>query len=77
MLFRSETFPITFQTGMLSNALPKLENLKNVHCAMRWKDMYAFLRILEGVSHRLSGLSLVSVRRFRTRALNYRFGRSS
>ena len=72
-----ETFPITFQTGMLSNALPKLENLKNVHCAMRWKDMYAFLRILEGVSHRLSGLSLVSVRRFRTRALNYRFGRSS
>ena len=72
-----EPAPITFQMGMLGNALPKLVNLKNVHCAMRWKDMYAFLRILEGVSHRLSGLSLVSVRRFRTRALNYRFGRSS
>ncbi|PIL25681.1 hypothetical protein GSI_11431 [Ganoderma sinense ZZ0214-1] len=54
-----ETFPITFQTGMLSNALPKLTNLKHVHCAMRWKDMYSFLRILESISHRLTGLSLM------------------
>ncbi|OSD00733.1 hypothetical protein PYCCODRAFT_1469171 [Trametes coccinea BRFM310] len=54
-----ETFPITFQTGMLSNALPKLTNLKNVHCAMRWKDMYSILRILETISHRLTGLSLM------------------
>ncbi|TBU54938.1 hypothetical protein BD310DRAFT_969499 [Dichomitus squalens] len=54
-----ETFPITFQTGMLSNALPKLTNLKYVHCAMRWKDMFAFLRVLETVSHRLTGLSLM------------------
>ncbi|KAI0743067.1 hypothetical protein C8Q80DRAFT_1108088 [Daedaleopsis nitida] len=54
-----ETFPITFQTGMLSNALPKLTNLKNVHCAMRWKDMFSFLRILEAISHRLTGLSLM------------------
>ena len=56
-----ETFPITFQTGMLSNALPKLTNLKYVHCAMRWKDMYSFLRVLETVSHRLTGLSLMYV----------------
>ncbi|OBZ74801.1 hypothetical protein A0H81_05645 [Grifola frondosa] len=54
-----EAFPITFQTGMLSNALPKMTNLKNVHCSMRWKDMYAFLRILETLNHRLSGLSLM------------------
>ncbi|KAI0712715.1 hypothetical protein C8T65DRAFT_646692 [Cerioporus squamosus] len=54
-----ETFPITFHTGMLSNALPKLTNLRNVHCAMRWKDMFTFLRILETISHRLTGLSLM------------------
>ncbi|KAI8996252.1 hypothetical protein BD414DRAFT_512690 [Trametes punicea] len=54
-----ETFPITFQTGMLSNALPKLTNLKHVHCAMRWKDMYSILRILETIIHRLTGLSLM------------------
>lgn len=56
-----ETFPITFHTGMLSNALPKLTNLRNVHCAMRWKDMLSFLRILETISHRLTGLSLLYV----------------
>ncbi|RPD68399.1 hypothetical protein L226DRAFT_617558 [Lentinus tigrinus ALCF2SS1-7] len=54
-----ETFPITFHTGMLSNALPKLTNLRNVHCAMRWKDMLSFLRILETISHRMTGLSLM------------------
>ncbi|OJT09742.1 hypothetical protein TRAPUB_13773 [Trametes pubescens] len=54
-----ETFPITFQTGMLSNALPKLTNLRNVHCSMRWKDMYSVLRVLETISHRLTGLSLM------------------
>ncbi len=56
-----ETFPITFHTGMLSNALPKLTNLRNVHCAMRWKDMLTFLRILETISHRMTGLSLMYV----------------
>ncbi|KAI0633147.1 hypothetical protein C8Q77DRAFT_1218476 [Trametes polyzona] len=56
-----ETFPITFQTGMLSNALPKLTNLRNVHCSMRWKDMYSVLRVLETISHRLTGLSLMYV----------------
>ncbi|KAI0369545.1 hypothetical protein BV20DRAFT_1053138 [Pilatotrama ljubarskyi] len=54
-----ETFPITFQTGMLANALPKLTNLRNVHCSMRWKDMYSILRVLETISHRLTGLSLI------------------
>lgn len=46
---------------MLANALPKLANLKNVHCSMRWKDIYAFMRILEGIHHRLYGISLMCV----------------
>ncbi|EMD35159.1 hypothetical protein CERSUDRAFT_85863 [Gelatoporia subvermispora B] len=54
-----DAFPMTFQTGMLANALPKLKNLKNVHCSMRWKDMHSFLKILESVNHRLNGLSLM------------------
>ncbi|KAI0820145.1 hypothetical protein BC628DRAFT_932767 [Trametes gibbosa] len=54
-----ETFPITFHTGMLANALPKLTSLRNVHCSMRWKDMYSILRVLETISHRLTGLSLM------------------
>lgn len=48
---------------MLANALPKMTNLKNVHCSMRWKDIYAFMRILEGTHHRLMGLSLMYVPR--------------
>ncbi|KAH9917354.1 hypothetical protein B0H21DRAFT_824468 [Amylocystis lapponica] len=51
--------PMSFQTGMLANALPKLINLKNVHCSMRWRDMVSFLRTLEGVNVRLRGLSLI------------------
>ncbi|KAK7684386.1 hypothetical protein QCA50_012333 [Cerrena zonata] len=54
-----DVVPMTFQTGMLANALPKLTNLQNVHCSMRWKDMYSFLRILETINHRLFGLSLM------------------
>ncbi|KIP12194.1 hypothetical protein PHLGIDRAFT_124352 [Phlebiopsis gigantea 11061_1 CR5-6] len=54
-----DTHPMAFQTGMLANALPKMTNLKNVHCSMRWKDIYAFMRILEGTHHRLMGLSLM------------------
>jgi len=50
--------PMSFQTGMLANALPKMKNLKNVHCAMRWKDIVTFLKVLESVHYRLSGLSL-------------------
>lgn len=46
---------------MLANALPKMTNLKNVHCSMRWKDIYAFMRILESIHHRLLGLSLMYV----------------
>lgn len=46
---------------MLANALPKLNSLKNVHCAMRWKDMLSFLRVLESANHKLSGLSLMFV----------------
>ncbi|CCM02058.1 uncharacterized protein FIBRA_04134 [Fibroporia radiculosa] len=49
---------MTFQTGMLANALPKLHSLKNVHCSMRWREMHSFLRILESTNHRLRGLSL-------------------
>ncbi|KAI0791127.1 hypothetical protein C8Q75DRAFT_716245 [Abortiporus biennis] len=51
--------PMTFQTGMLSNALPRMNNLKHVHCSMRWKDMLSFLRVLETINHRLLGLSLM------------------
>lgn len=50
--------PMAFQTGMLANALPKLNSLKNVHCSMRWRDMISFMRILENANHRLRGLSL-------------------
>ncbi|EPS99979.1 hypothetical protein FOMPIDRAFT_1123433 [Fomitopsis schrenkii] len=51
--------PMTFQTGMLANALPKMVNLKNVHCSMRLREMLAFLRILESANHRLRGMSLM------------------
>lgn len=68
-----ESGSLSFQMGMLSNALPKLENLKNVHCAMRWKDMYTVLRILETISHRLTGLSLAYVV-FTRISLIYKFG---
>lgn len=46
---------------MLANALPKLHNLRNVHCGMRWKDIFSFLRILEAIHHRLDGISLMCV----------------
>ncbi|TFY63633.1 hypothetical protein EVJ58_g3131, partial [Rhodofomes roseus] len=51
--------PMTFQTGMLANALPKLVNLRNVHCSMRLREMLSFLRILESANHRLRGMSLM------------------
>ncbi|KAI0683290.1 hypothetical protein BC835DRAFT_1395904 [Cytidiella melzeri] len=54
-----DIFPMTFQTGILANALPKLTNLRNIHCSMRWKDISSFLRIIESVHHRLYGLSIV------------------
>lgn len=54
-----DTFPMTFQTGMLANALPKMTNLRNIHCSMRWKDTFAFLRVLEGMHQRVFGLSLM------------------
>ena len=53
--------PLNALAGMLANALPKMTNLKNVHCSMRWKDIYAFMRILESIHHRLLGLSLMYV----------------
>ncbi|KAH9834599.1 uncharacterized protein C8Q71DRAFT_797831 [Rhodofomes roseus] len=53
--------PMTFQTGMLANALPKLVNLRNVHCSMRLREMLSFLRILESANHRLRGMSLMWV----------------
>ena len=46
---------------MLANALPKMTNLRNVHCSMRWKDIHAFMKILESIHHRLYGLSLMCV----------------
>ena len=44
--------------GMLANAIPKLTNLRNIHCSMRWKDIHAFMKIIEGLHNRLLGLSL-------------------
>ncbi|GJE98678.1 hypothetical protein PsYK624_149130 [Phanerochaete sordida] len=54
-----ETFPMTFQTGMLANALPKMTSLRNIHCSMRWKDIFAFMRVLESAHQRVFGLSLL------------------
>ncbi|KAI0087530.1 hypothetical protein BDY19DRAFT_1042317 [Irpex rosettiformis] len=54
-----DIFPMTFQTGILANALPKLTNLRNLHCGMRWKDIASFLRIIESCHQRLYGLSVV------------------
>ncbi|KIM35498.1 hypothetical protein M413DRAFT_449710, partial [Hebeloma cylindrosporum] len=49
-----------FQTGMLTNALPKLINLRNVHISAMSEGMVPVLRILQTTSPRLRGLSLKS-----------------
>lgn len=49
-----------FQLGMISNALPKLSNLRRVHITMRWKDLQQILKMLHVNCPRLSGLSIES-----------------
>ena len=44
--------------GMLTNALPKLINLRNVHISAMSEGMVPVLRILQCTSPRLRGLSL-------------------
>ena len=51
----------TALAGMLANALPKMSNLRNIHCSMRWKDIFAFMRVLESAHQRVFGLSLLCV----------------
>ncbi|KAF9529942.1 hypothetical protein CPB83DRAFT_851864 [Crepidotus variabilis] len=51
---------LAFQTGMLTNAMPKLINLKNVHISASSEAIVPVLRILQNTSPRLSGLSLRS-----------------
>lgn len=51
---------LAFQTGMLTNALPKLVNLRNVHISSGAEGLPPVLRILQSTNPRLRGLSLQS-----------------
>ncbi|KAG5638689.1 hypothetical protein H0H81_010914 [Sphagnurus paluster] len=51
---------MAFQTGMLTNALPKLANLRNVHISAGVDGILPVLRVLQTCSPRLRGLSLHS-----------------
>ncbi|KAJ7512815.1 hypothetical protein B0H11DRAFT_1947511 [Mycena galericulata] len=50
---------MAFQIGMLSNALPKLVNLRNVYISALSENTIPLLRLLQLSSVRLRGLSLV------------------
>ena len=43
---------------MISNALPKMTNLRRVHITMRWKDLQQILKMLHLHCPKLSGLSI-------------------
>jgi hypothetical protein len=45
---------------MISNALPKMTNLRRVHITMRWKDLQRILKMLHIDCPKLSGLSIES-----------------
>ncbi|ESK81634.1 hypothetical protein Moror_3255 [Moniliophthora roreri MCA 2997] len=49
---------IGFQIGVLSNALPKLINLQNVHITAPVEGALSLIRILEFTHHKLRGFSL-------------------
>ncbi|TEB33996.1 hypothetical protein FA13DRAFT_1754030 [Coprinellus micaceus] len=51
---------MAFQTGMLTNVLPKLVNLKNIYLSAPSESIVPVLRILQTTSTRLHGLSLHS-----------------
>jgi len=43
---------------MISNALPKMTNLRRVHITMRWKDLQRILKMLHLDCPKMSGLSI-------------------
>ena len=43
---------------MISNALPRVANLRRVHITMRWKDLQQILKMLHSHCPKLSGLSI-------------------
>jgi len=43
---------------MISNALPKMTNLRRVHITMRWKDLQQILKMLHLHCPKMSGLSI-------------------
>ncbi|PPR01862.1 hypothetical protein CVT24_001343 [Panaeolus cyanescens] len=57
---RDKESSLAFQTGMLTNALPKLLNLRNVHLSASSDAISQVLRILQITCPRLRGLSLHS-----------------
>lgn len=57
---REQTQSFAFQLGMISNALPKLTNVRRVHITMRWKDLQQILKMLNVHCPKLSGLSIES-----------------
>ncbi|RDB17545.1 hypothetical protein Hypma_001187 [Hypsizygus marmoreus] len=57
---RDKDGAMAFQTGMLTNALPKLTNLRNVHISAGIEGIMPVLRVLQTCTPRLRGLSLHS-----------------
>lgn len=57
---REQVHSFAFQLGMISNALPKLTNVRKVHITMRWKDLQQILKTLSHHCPKLSGLSIES-----------------
>ncbi|KAF8637727.1 hypothetical protein AX17_002615 [Amanita inopinata Kibby_2008] len=57
---RDKDGTMAFQTGMLTNALPRLINLRNVHISAGSESIIPILRVLQTSSPRLKGLSLRS-----------------
>jgi len=43
---------------MISNALPRMANLRRVHITMRWKDLQQILKMFHLHCPKLSGLSI-------------------
>ncbi|KAL0960739.1 hypothetical protein HGRIS_005762 [Hohenbuehelia grisea] len=51
---------LAFQIGMLTNALPKIVNLRNVHIASHSEGLFPILRVVQSTSPNLRGLSISS-----------------
>ncbi|TFK61014.1 hypothetical protein BDN72DRAFT_485629 [Pluteus cervinus] len=57
---RDKDGAMAFQTGMLTNALPKLTNLRNVHISACSESIGSVFRVLNTSNTRLKGLSVHS-----------------